>query len=131
MLTITFQLLLLLCRLKQICESQLTKLLTLKNVTELLQFSVNYLAEQLERSCMQFICLNLPAILENRSLELLDEEAFNKLDRYYKNSNPVFRRRELVPICDYPSPAMVEKEYEEEPLSYEELILTETSVSPI
>jgi len=111
----------LLCRLKQICEVQLTKLLTLKNVTELLQFSVSYLAEQLERSSMQFICLNLPAILENRSLELLDEEAFDKLDLYYKNSNPVFKRRELVPTSDYPSPAVVEREFEEEPLSYEEV----------
>ena len=115
----------LLCRLKQICESQLTKLLTLKNVTELLQFSVNFLAEQLERSTMQFICLNLPAILENRSLELLEDEAFFKLDQYYRNSNPAFRNRKLVPISDYPSRDQVEREYEEEPLSYEEVISAE------
>ena len=115
----------LLCRLKQICESQLTKLLTLKNVTELLQFSVNFLAEQLERSSMQFICLNLPAILENRSLELLEDEAFFKLDQYYRNSNPAFRNRKLVPISEYPSRDQVEREYEEEPLSYEEVISAE------
>ena len=36
----------LLTRLKQICECQLTRLLTLKNAAELLQFSVYYLAEQ-------------------------------------------------------------------------------------
>ena len=36
----------LLTRLKQICECQLSRLLTLKNAAELLQFSVYYLAEQ-------------------------------------------------------------------------------------
>ena len=36
----------LLSRLKQICECQLSRLLTLKNAAELLQFSVYYLAEQ-------------------------------------------------------------------------------------
>ena len=36
----------LLTRLKQICECQLTRLLTLKNAAELLQFSVYYLADQ-------------------------------------------------------------------------------------
>ena len=117
----------LLSRLKQICESQLTKLLTLKNVTELLQFSVNFLADQLERTTMQFICLNLPAILESRSLELLDDEAFDRLDVYYKNSNPVFRNRRLGPISSYPSRDLVLREYEEEPLSLEELISAEES----
>ena len=115
----------LLTRLKQICESRLTRLLTLKNVTELLQFAVNFLAAQLERSTMQFICLNLPAILESRALELLDDEAFEKLDRYYSNSNPVFRRRKLVPLTDYPTVGQVETEYQQEPLSYEDLITAE------
>ena len=115
----------LLNRLKQICESQLTRLLTLKNVTELFQFSVNFMAAQLEQSTMQFICLNLPAILESKALELLDDEAFEKLDRFYTNSNPVFRRRKLVPLTDYPTGFQVETEYQQDPLSYEDLIAAE------
>ena len=40
----------LLTRLKQICECQLSRLLTLKNAAELLQFSVYYLAEQVRET---------------------------------------------------------------------------------
>ena len=76
-----------LSRLKQICECQvwstlytlhsqfidsmsnnsmfqLARLLTLVNVAELFPFFVYYLADQLQRSAMQLICLNLPALLE-------------------------------------------------------------------
>ena len=74
---------------------------------------------------MQFICLNLPAILESRALELLDDDAFERLDRYYTNSNPVFRRRRLIPLTDYPTSSQVETEYQQEPLTYEELISAE------
>jgi len=86
----------LLSRLKEMCECQVSRLISLKNVSELLQFSVFYGSEQLQRSTMQFICLNLPALLETRSLENLDEESFEKLDEFYKRSNPVFQREEII-----------------------------------
>jgi len=112
----------LLTRLKQICEGQLTKLLTLKNVAEILQFSFNYSAVQLQKSSMQFICLNLPALLENRTLEMLDAEAFANLNRFYRNSNPVFSKRRIRPVHDgFPSQMKIEEEYLANPLSFEEL----------
>ena len=111
----------LLTRLKQICECQLTRMLTLKNVAEMLQFSVYYMSEQLQQSTMQFICLNLPALLENKTLELLDDVSFEKLDQYYRQSNPVFRNRRLFPIFDGVSRDAIEDEYEADPVSFEEL----------
>jgi len=111
----------LLTRLKQICECQLTKLFTLKNVAEILQFSFNYSAEQLQRSAMQFISLNLPALLENKTLEILDDEVFSNLDKFYRNSNPTFAKRRIVPIYGYPSKQQIEEEYDAEPFTYDDL----------
>lgn len=39
---------------------------TLKNAAELLEFAAMYNAEQLKQSCLQFIVLNMAAILETR-----------------------------------------------------------------
>lgn len=39
---------------------------TLKNAAELLEFAVMYNAEQLKLSCLQFICLNMAALLESK-----------------------------------------------------------------
>lgn len=39
---------------------------TLKNAAELLEFSAMYNAEQLKLSCLQFIGLNMAALLEAR-----------------------------------------------------------------
>ena len=100
---------------------QLTRLLTLKNVAELLQFSVYYLADQLERSAMQFICLNLAALLEARALASLDEASWEKLDTFYRNSNPVFRNRRLGPIVDFPTSEMIENEFGRDPTTLEDL----------
>ena len=93
----------------------------MKNVAELFQFSVYYMADQLQRSAMQFICLNLPALLEARALTSLDETSWKKLDNFYRNSNPVFRNRRLVPILDLPTAEMIENEFEREPTTLEDL----------
>lgn len=111
----------LLTRLKQICECQLTKLFTLKNVAEILQFSFSYSAEQLQKSAMQFISLNLPALLENKTLEILDDEVFSNLDKFYRNSNPTFARRRIVPIYGFPSKEQIEDEFEADPFTYDDL----------
>ena len=135
----------LLTRLKQICECQLTRLLTLKNAAELLQFSVYYLADQvcephqiffishsnnfspnvtcfqLQLSAMQFICLNLAALLESRALESLEPESWDKLDTFYRNSNPVFLNRRLGPIDSFPSADVIESEFKTDPITFEEL----------
>lgn len=39
---------------------------TLKNAAELLEFATVYNADQLKLSCLQFIALNMAALLESR-----------------------------------------------------------------
>ena len=111
----------LLTRLKEICECQLSKLLSLKNAAELLQFASSYLAVQLQESCMQFICLNLPAMLEGQCLDVLEDEIFAQLDRFYRRSNPAFAQRRLTSVSGYPSKDEVEEEHTQEPFTEEEL----------
>lgn len=41
-------------------------IVTLKNAAELLEFAVMYNAEQLKLSCLQFIVLNMTALLESK-----------------------------------------------------------------
>jgi len=111
----------LIARLKEICECQLTKMLTLRNAAEILQFAVNYSAIQLQSSCMQFICLNLPALLENKSLQILEEDVFKHLDKFYRGSNPVFNRRTMHSMSGYPSIKDVEDEFSADPMNLEDL----------
>ena len=108
------------------CESQLSKLITLKNVADMLDFSfvyqVNFLiskttldifsyifsdiikfslliqAEQLKRTCLQFICINLSALLESRILEQLEPEILAALDAFYLTTNSVFGSRTITPL---------------------------------
>ena len=94
----------------------------MKNVAELFQFSVYYMADQLQRSAMQFICLNLPALLEARALKSLDETSWKMLDNFYRNSNPVFRNRRLVPILDLPTAEVIENEFEREPTTLDPVV---------
>uniref|UniRef100_A0A452S960 Inhibitor of Bruton tyrosine kinase n=1 Tax=Ursus americanus TaxID=9643 RepID=A0A452S960_URSAM len=58
---------LLITRLKGICEVALTEKLTLKNAAMVLEFAAMYNAEQLKLSCLQFIGLNMAALLEARA----------------------------------------------------------------
>merc|ERR550539_41624 len=111
----------LLTRLKEICECQLSKLLSLKNAAELLQFASSYLAVQLQDSCMQFICLNLPAMLEGQCLDILEDDVFAQLDRFYRRSNPAFAQRRLASMSGYPSKTEVEDEHRQDPVTEEEL----------
>uniref|UniRef100_A0AAQ6A034 BTB domain-containing protein n=1 Tax=Amphiprion ocellaris TaxID=80972 RepID=A0AAQ6A034_AMPOC len=57
---------LLITRLKEMCEVVITENLTLKNAAELLEFATMYNAEQLKLSCLQFIVLNMAALLESK-----------------------------------------------------------------
>ena len=50
------------------CEEVLSGLLTLGNAVSLLEFAHSFNAAQLKRSALQFVCLNLPAVVENGSL---------------------------------------------------------------
>ncbi|KTG42144.1 hypothetical protein cypCar_00008523 [Cyprinus carpio] len=61
---------LLITRLKEICEVAITENLTLKNAAELLEFATVYNADQLKLSCLQFIVLNMAALLESSLYEV-------------------------------------------------------------
>uniref|UniRef100_A0A671PR66 Inhibitor of Bruton tyrosine kinase-like n=1 Tax=Sinocyclocheilus anshuiensis TaxID=1608454 RepID=A0A671PR66_9TELE len=56
---------LLITRLKEICEVAITENLTLKNAAELLEFATVFNADQLKLSCLQFMVLNMTALLES------------------------------------------------------------------
>ncbi|XP_063243097.1 inhibitor of Bruton tyrosine kinase [Bacillus rossius redtenbacheri] len=111
---------LLIKRLKEICEVALANLITLKNVAHFLQFSETYNADQLKLCCMQYVCLNLPAILESRVLDLLSEDLLECLSKYYCELHPVMSRRIITPYADAPSDDLVRCVWESYPVSWED-----------
>ena len=56
---------------------------TLRNVAEVLKFCSTYNAAQLRWSCLQFICVNLPALLEARLLDTLSLPLLKELSQTY------------------------------------------------
>uniref|UniRef100_A0A4W3IIP6 Inhibitor of Bruton tyrosine kinase n=1 Tax=Callorhinchus milii TaxID=7868 RepID=A0A4W3IIP6_CALMI len=75
---------LLITRLKEMCEVAITEKITLKNAAELLEFAATYNAEQLKLSCLQFIGLNVAALLEARSLDILSDDVMKELSAAYR-----------------------------------------------
>ncbi|XP_055458457.1 inhibitor of Bruton tyrosine kinase isoform X1 [Psammomys obesus] len=93
---------LLITRLKEICEVALTEKLTLKNAAMLLEFAAMYNAEQLKLSCLQFTGLNMAALLEARSLDVLSEDVLKDLSVFYRKMIPAMERRVITPYQDGP-----------------------------
>lgn len=93
---------LLITRLKEICEVALTENLTLKNAAMLLEFAALYNAGQLKLSCLQFIGLNMAALLEARSLDVLSEDVLKDLSIFYRKMIPAMERRVITPYQDGP-----------------------------
>ncbi|KAI5106425.1 inhibitor of Bruton tyrosine kinase, partial [Silurus meridionalis] len=93
---------LLIIRLKEICEVVITENLTLKNAAELLEFSVMYNAEQLKLSCLQFIGLNMAALLESKALEILSDDVLLELSEAYRKMIPAMQRRHITPYLGGP-----------------------------
>ncbi|XP_060240657.1 inhibitor of Bruton tyrosine kinase isoform X3 [Meriones unguiculatus] len=93
---------LLITRLKEICEVALTEKLTLKNAAMLLEFAAMYNAEQLKLSCLQFTGLNMAALLEARSLDVLSEDVLKDLSIFYRKMIPAMERRVITPYQDGP-----------------------------
>ncbi|GFY53971.1 inhibitor of Bruton tyrosine kinase [Trichonephila inaurata madagascariensis] len=83
-------------RLKEFCEMALIKQLSLKNAAELLELSSIYNSEQLKKSCMQFICINLPAVIESKILEVLSDEVMEELSTYYRGLVPWMYSRRIT-----------------------------------
>uniref|UniRef100_A0A8B9RHS8 BTB domain-containing protein n=1 Tax=Astyanax mexicanus TaxID=7994 RepID=A0A8B9RHS8_ASTMX len=91
---------LLITRLKEMCEVTITENLTLKNAAELLEFAVVYNAEQLKLSCLQFIVLNMAAMLE--ALRNLSDDVLMELSEAYRKMIPAMDRRHITPYFDAP-----------------------------
>ncbi|XP_032538507.1 inhibitor of Bruton tyrosine kinase isoform X1 [Chiroxiphia lanceolata] len=101
---------LLISRLKEICEVAIAEKLTLKNAAELLEFSAMYNAEQLKLSCLQFIGLNMAALLEARTLDVLSDDVVKDLSVYYRKMIPAMVRRVITPYPDGPDISSFEPE---------------------
>ncbi|XP_039105696.1 inhibitor of Bruton tyrosine kinase isoform X4 [Hyaena hyaena] len=101
---------LLITRLKGICEVVLTEKLTLKNAAMVLEFAAMYNAEQLKLSCLQFIGLNMAALLEARSLDVLSDGVLKDLSVFYRKMIPAMDRRVITPYQDGPDISYLEVE---------------------
>lgn len=101
---------LLITRLKEMCEVVITENLTLKNGAELLEFATMYNAEQLKLSCLQFIVLNMAALLETRALDILSDEVLLELSAAYRRMIPAMERRVITPYPDAPDLSVYEDE---------------------
>ncbi|XP_059557093.1 inhibitor of Bruton tyrosine kinase isoform X6 [Myotis daubentonii] len=101
---------LLITRLKEICEVALTEKLTLKNAAMLLEFAAMYNAEQLKLSCLQFIGLNMAALLEARSFDVLSVGVLKDLSAFYRKMIPAMNKRVITPYQDGPDISYLELE---------------------
>ncbi|GJQ66287.1 hypothetical protein Trydic_g4334 [Trypoxylus dichotomus] len=90
-------------RLREICEITLCNLLSFKNAVQLLSMASLYNAEKLKIITMKFICLNLCAFLESKSLENLDDDILDKLTNFYCKFNKSIQTRIITPYSNAPS----------------------------
>ncbi|XP_026762942.2 inhibitor of Bruton tyrosine kinase [Galleria mellonella] len=95
-------------RLREMCEIALANLITLKNCSELCQFAHTYNATQLKQCCMEFISLNLCSILENHSLDHLEEALLEDITSYYCKFNPIMASRVITPFFNAPSDDIID-----------------------
>ncbi|CAG9795587.1 unnamed protein product [Diatraea saccharalis] len=96
-------------RLREMCEVALANLITLKNCAELCQFAHTYNAVQLKQCCMEFISLNLSSILENKTLDVIEESLLADLSNYYCKFNPIMSSRVITPFYCAPSDEVIEE----------------------
>ncbi|XP_063626736.1 inhibitor of Bruton tyrosine kinase [Cydia splendana] len=94
-------------RLREMCEVALSNLITLRNCAELCQFAHTYNATQLKQCCMEFISLNISSILENKFLELLEEELLEDISKYYCKFNPIMSSRVITPFFNAPDDEVI------------------------
>lgn len=110
----------LISRLREICEVAIVGMLTLKNAGELLEFAVNYNSDQLKVTAMQFISLNLAAMLESGSLLSVSSDVLEDLSEYYRQFIPRMSCRRLTPFEQVPYADELEQLLEEKPLTLPE-----------
>uniref|UniRef100_A0A3P9I824 Inhibitor of Bruton agammaglobulinemia tyrosine kinase n=1 Tax=Oryzias latipes TaxID=8090 RepID=A0A3P9I824_ORYLA len=103
---------LLITRLKEMCEVVITENLTLKNAAELLEFATMYNAEQLKLSCLQFIALNMAALLESNVVD----------------SIPAMQKRVITPYPDAPDLSLYEEEDLDSAFGTKEILLKKAKI---
>ncbi|CAH2249161.1 inhibitor of Bruton tyrosine kinase isoform X1 [Pelobates cultripes] len=101
---------LLVVRLKEICEVIITERITLKNAAELLEFAALYNAEQLKLSCFQFMGLNMAALLEARTLDVLSDDVLKEMSDAYRKMIIGMDRRMITPCMDGPDISTLDTE---------------------
>ncbi|XP_063867571.1 inhibitor of Bruton tyrosine kinase-like [Scylla paramamosain] len=106
----------LITRLRELCESIIAGLLTLKNAAELLEFAARYNAVGLKTTIMQFICQNLVALLENGTLlSSVSQEKLQELSEYYRNINDCMSYRIMTPHDASPDSEELQRVFEDNP----------------
>jgi len=107
---------LLIKRLKNLCELELAKKVSLKNVVEIFDFACTYNANQLKDFCCSFISLNLPYFLEARLLEDLSSDYLKYLSQVYQGMVIGMDNRKLKPAT-YHIHINKEEEFQQETLA--------------
>lgn len=109
----------LITRLRELCESIIVGLLTLKNAAELLEFAATYNAVGLKTTIMQFICQNLVVLLENGTLlSSVSQEKLQELSEYYRNINDCMSYRIMTPHDASPSSEELQRIFEDNPFIF-------------
>uniref|UniRef100_A0A3Q3EBM1 Inhibitor of Bruton agammaglobulinemia tyrosine kinase n=1 Tax=Labrus bergylta TaxID=56723 RepID=A0A3Q3EBM1_9LABR len=99
----------LITRLKEMCEVVITENLTLKNAAELLEFAAMYNAEQLKLSCLQFIVLNMAALLESKHPKIPNPNIYIYIYIFFFQI-PAMQKRIITPYPGAPDLSMYEDE---------------------
>ncbi|CAG9862774.1 unnamed protein product [Phyllotreta striolata] len=114
-------------RLKEQCERLLSDILTLRNVVQILSFANVYSAVKLKYCCLKFIVDNVPALLEWKALNDLDEDLLKELSEYYFEENHRIQCRVITPY----STAVSDDTIENLALTHPVCMTEDTPVKPI
>lgn len=68
---------------------------------------------------MEFISLNLCSVLENRALDLLEEELLDDITKYYCKFNPIMSSRVITPFFNAPDDEIIEEFAKNYPVNLE------------
>ncbi|XP_014665632.1 PREDICTED: inhibitor of Bruton tyrosine kinase-like [Priapulus caudatus] len=93
---------LLMGRLRSLAEIALSLQVSLRNVGEILELSYVYNAPQLQCYCQQFICLNLPSVLEGRTLDVCSNDVVDRLTDHYRQTVQAMSHRVITPFYNTP-----------------------------
>ncbi|KAK3920688.1 Inhibitor of Bruton tyrosine kinase [Frankliniella fusca] len=85
------------------CEAALASMLTLRNVAVVMELAFTYNAPDLRDCCYQFVCLNLPSLLESGNLYGISPLLLDGLRDYYFTFHPKMQCRVITPYSYAPT----------------------------